>query len=215
MTPTPSNPDLAAALPEADLLPICPVCGYSLHLQPIQHRCPECGFEFDRRWQIFGGRYISNTARAHTRVVLIGFAVITVCEFAVFAILPGVPRFLLPMMLIPVIVPVAIFVAINARARRRFLVVASDGLRVFTGPQCVKLVLWNEIKTVRLDPRRRAIVATGPMGDRPICGRGPFGMHVVDIDRCVHAINSYPRPASLISPPPAATAMSIRPSVPP
>jgi hypothetical protein len=36
------------------LLKECPICGYSLEGLPVQHVCPECGREFDRRWRVFG-----------------------------------------------------------------------------------------------------------------------------------------------------------------
>ncbi len=31
----------------------CPWCGYSLEGLPVEHRCPECGGQFDRPWQVF------------------------------------------------------------------------------------------------------------------------------------------------------------------
>jgi hypothetical protein len=38
------------------LLNECPFCGYSLEGLPVQHNCPECGRESDRRWKVFGDR---------------------------------------------------------------------------------------------------------------------------------------------------------------
>jgi hypothetical protein len=39
---------------ESDLLQNCPFCDYSLKGLPAEHRCPECGKPFDRRWRLFG-----------------------------------------------------------------------------------------------------------------------------------------------------------------
>ena len=36
------------------LLKYCPFCSYSLEGLPVEHRCPECGGPFDRRWGVFG-----------------------------------------------------------------------------------------------------------------------------------------------------------------
>jgi hypothetical protein len=37
------------------LLERCPFCDYSLQGLPTEHRCPECGQPFDRRWRVFPG----------------------------------------------------------------------------------------------------------------------------------------------------------------
>jgi len=36
----------------ADILECCPICEYSLRGLPDPHRCPECGFEYDRAMQV-------------------------------------------------------------------------------------------------------------------------------------------------------------------
>ena len=38
------------------LLDRCPFCDYRLEGLPTEHRCPECGQPFDRRWRVFGGQ---------------------------------------------------------------------------------------------------------------------------------------------------------------
>jgi hypothetical protein len=44
--------------PTSEELPLkeCPFCDYSLEGLPVQHKCPECGREGDRRWKLFGSR---------------------------------------------------------------------------------------------------------------------------------------------------------------
>ena len=40
---------------EQGLLSTCPACKYALRGLSVEHRCPECGLAFDRRWRVFGG----------------------------------------------------------------------------------------------------------------------------------------------------------------
>ncbi|RME36470.1 MAG: hypothetical protein D6788_11525, partial [Planctomycetota bacterium] len=54
---------------QADLLDTCPACAYSLVGLPVEHRCPECGMEVDRRWTIFGGRGLTRSVGRPVRLV--------------------------------------------------------------------------------------------------------------------------------------------------
>jgi predicted amidophosphoribosyltransferase len=38
------------------LLEFCPRCDYSLETMPVECRCPECGTQLDRRWQVIAPR---------------------------------------------------------------------------------------------------------------------------------------------------------------
>ena len=192
MTPTPSNPDLAAALPEADLLPICPVCGYSLHLQPIQHRCPECGFEFDRRGRVFGERFMPNRrgvglSRLWFWTIVFTLSItLNLCGLLAAGrvhygavVLVGMGVLLLGYLWRP--------------ARTQFIVVDTTGVRLMKGSRCLKRFDWDEIKSAWLDLDGRYIRIRGA-GDAVLCSLSHFNDLQAEVDRCVAAINNYPRP---------------------
>jgi predicted RNA-binding Zn-ribbon protein involved in translation (DUF1610 family) len=48
---------MADAADESVLLQQCPFCDYTLRGLPVEHRCPECGEEIDRRSTVFGARF--------------------------------------------------------------------------------------------------------------------------------------------------------------
>lgn len=60
------------------LLNECPFCDYSLEGLPVQHKCPECGREYDRRWRVFGNRprwhYLGRKRRGFEFVQIVYFA---------------------------------------------------------------------------------------------------------------------------------------------
>ena len=35
----------------------CPICRYSLRGLPVEHKCPECGFEYDQETSVFYPRW--------------------------------------------------------------------------------------------------------------------------------------------------------------
>src|SRR5262245_51192294 len=56
-----SEPVQTKLLDEIELLQQCPICDYSLRGLPVEHRCPECGVEFNRQWEILEASNIQSS----------------------------------------------------------------------------------------------------------------------------------------------------------
>ena len=190
---TPSNSDLVAALPEADLLPICPVCGYSLHLQPIQHRCPECGFEFDRRALVFRGEAGTAASRRSARPLQILAAALFAWPLLVILTTTFTARVPWPVPAIAIPLLILLDWMFLRRKRPEFILVGPTGVAAYRGVRCGVCVPWNVIQSARLDPFRKTIVLMTETGPVVLCKQVIFGLYFVEIDRCIAAINARAR----------------------
>lgn len=183
----------AEHLDEERLLQLCPWCRYELRGLPIEHRCPECGGEFDRRWQVFGGKSISSKSLRAARPVtfmLIG----VLCWFLLVTgayIFSGQWEGLSCM--IPMSIAASLAVATFYFRPSHLIVLAPDGVRVFEGRRQVASYRWELIGRAYFHTTRRAIAL--PVQGSTVYFRSSkyFRWLVWEADRCVRAINSYPR----------------------
>ena len=147
---------------ESDLLQNCPFCNYSLKGLPTEHKCPECGQPFDRRWRLFGNVPSSYKRRPWVKIwVALGIAYlcfaqcVMVTEFMSkfdstssppstptigdFGRLPG-----------PIIV-FALAYATYRRYGRRFVAIGPSGIvKCRKRRGAIKHYAWNEVGRAKL-----------------------------------------------------------------
>jgi predicted RNA-binding protein with RPS1 domain len=183
-----ANPDEA---PEAELLNSCPACGYRLLGLPVQHSCPECGLEFDRRWQVFGDWSLGRepwvlAVKSAFSVLAVGFALLGLAA----PVLPGLAD--LSLLAIPLL---ALWWLFSGRPAA-FIAAGPEGLCIWRRRRLERYP-WAVVGRACLAPRKWSrrpewlvIEAEGkqvrvPIGDF-ICGTG-YEL----AKRCVCAINRH------------------------
>ena len=139
---------------EAGLLSQCPACVYSLVGLEVQHRCPECGFEFDRRWRVFGGPILAADRGRFLRSNILWMALVGPMFVTVSTV--GLYQQIWAILLLPLFVSAVLF-AIFSWPPRKFIVVGSEGVQVYRGRACVARFAWLEIRSARHDVLRKAI----------------------------------------------------------
>ena len=174
---------------EATLLPSCPVCTYPLHGLPVHHRCPECGFEFDRRWQVFGGRTTPRD-RVHGRRIL-GATVAGLTLFVLGVMLSG--NTLLPILpFISLIVAAQsgyIVWAVLSRPRS-FFAEAPEGLLIFKKSNLTDRYDWWEVDGMDCDSLGKTIGLHAAKVDIHLSLREFFGTNAAEAERCAEAISN-------------------------
>lgn len=183
---------------EDELLALCPQCAYQLHGLPVLHRCPECGLDVDRRWQVYGGRTIPRKSIQPGRVLKVFVLIwalipISVLAVVMFLFAPRGEMFL------------AYFVCGGAfgvliwtilRKPRAFIAVGPDGVFVQKRRGVQSLHPWGDVKSARHDLMRKSLVLE-LADDRDV--RLPtfdfFGWYIAEADRCVGGIRRYPESA--------------------
>jgi len=180
---------LAAGDPqdESGLLSKCPVCVYSLVGLPVQHRCPECAFEFDRRRRVFGGRILAADRKRFLQsnviwAALVGPMFVTVTAFSLYKGVWFVP-------LVPIGAAALLFVIFSIPPRK-FVVVAPEGVLVYRGRARIERFAWDTVrrashdmlrKSIRLElVDRTAFIATYPV----------VRADLTEADACARAINA-------------------------
>lgn len=167
-------------------LNLCPICGYSLEGLPVEHRCPECGFPFDRRWHVFSRRIRPGRLGRYWPV----FTVLGITFQGCFIIYPGTLRMFL--IYLGVIVAVlAISVTVLMFRRTRWLAITPTGIRVYRERDLDREFKWSEFTTAEYfnesrvtlrGPTRKASITTLQGEIVPLGEMGAF----------VDAVNSYP-----------------------
>jgi hypothetical protein len=188
------DPQLEAQ--EQGLLGHCPVCRYALVGLPIEHRCPECGFPFDRRWQVHGGVLLGGgrKGRFTGRGLFIFFAIYLGMMLAgiTFLPLPRPPRMLL---MVFMLFALALVFWAALRQARRFIALGPDGILVFHSRRHIDRYPWAQIGRARYDLLRKSLAFKHGDANVRLPVDAFFGTSITSVDACVRAINAYPRPA--------------------
>jgi len=184
------------AEPESNLLPICPRCAYSLRGLPVEHRCPECGLAFDRRWRVFGGQLLPGPRDAGARLPIIGLA------YAVFwslvaAVLVwfAAPRGWTSWLLLTVVAAVTALMAWLVFTKpRKFVAVGPEGVVIYHGPTRTQRFPWTQLGRAEFNIARGGVIFLAAGKPLRLDRSTFFRSNYSEMDRCVQTLNSYPRP---------------------
>jgi len=165
----------------------CPFCDYSLEGLPTEHRCPECGRPFDRRWRVFGGRRYWPLMSGWEKLRFVFDMTIWLGLALFFCVLP---LFCFRFAGVAFGVVGAVYVMQIAFGRaNEFIAVGPQGITV--GNRRLKIARrfpWSDLHRVEVCKLDQLAVHAG---DREIhCSIGPKSQ----IRRCVEYINSYDQP---------------------
>ncbi len=124
----------------------CPVCTYPVEGLAAQQRCPECGFELDREWLVFGGPTPHRLRVWWQRpgVVFLWLLFPMACMLLTLAMMQ---RVYLP--LLGIALPGLLVLGLALRPPRRFMALGDDALRLYRGPRLVRELAWDRIEQVR------------------------------------------------------------------
>lgn len=184
---SPLSAQSAAAAPDVLLLHQCPVCAYSLEGLPVEHRCPECGLRFDRRWHVFGGTLAMTPASVKVKAAVL-FAAIAVLSFDLYLLTRG-GRFAL--FAFQVTLPVVFMLLAFYRRPSRWLAITPAGLRLYRGRKLLEEFPWDTFDQVWF-VFTGDLELRGPHGVRKINPKRLVGRDPGDPSRIVNAINAYP-----------------------
>jgi len=193
MIDQPATPDPVAEDLEPGLLANCPRCAYALRGLPAKHRCPECGLEVDRRWQIIptSGDHL-RTSRLRKYAVAIRWFVILYSGVFVLVSLGGAWIRGNPLPALAIFVAVG-FVVWRRMPRRRFIALGPEGIHLYDSRGTYTHCSWKGLGYARLDLTTGYITITGKEGKIRLNPRDYFSDGAAGADRCVQAINHYPR----------------------
>lgn len=178
------------ALDEDQLLQYCPRCGYQVRGLPIEHRCPECAFAFDRRWRVFGGATMY-PHRAWWQKP--GFALLVIL-MPMFVLMGAVSAMLRQGWPLTVPLGAALLIGLMvARQPRRFIALSPEALLVYRGRGRWDRYGWPGVGRARNDVLRKSIAWEFEGRTVRYAAFWIFGMDVPAIDRCARAINAHPR----------------------
>lgn len=171
----------------------CPRCAYDLRTLPIQHRCPECGLEVDRRWEVFGGPMTAASSRRFGNA-LKGFVLVwTVIPAAIlagftFTVMPA--GHYLPLHAGMVIL-VASMIWLVRRKPRQWVAVGPDGVVIYRSASAIERHSWSEVKKARNDTLRKSIAIELASGEIRVRHYKFCGFAINEADRCAAAINRH------------------------
>lgn len=175
------------------LLGGCPRCTYDLRTLPIQHRCPECGLEVDRRWEVFGGPMTAPASRRSGNV-LRGFVLMWTVVPA--AILAGFTFTVMPVgRYLPLHAGMVIFVGVLIwlllRKPRQWVAIGPEGVVIYRSASVIERHSWSEVKRARDDTLRKSIAIELANGETRIRHYKFCGFALNEAVRCAAAINRH------------------------
>ncbi|MCG8404396.1 MAG: hypothetical protein MI923_04265 [Phycisphaerales bacterium] len=124
----------------------CPICDYSLVGLPVEHRCPECGFQFDQQTMIWEKRY---TQRLRNLVRFLGFLYLGFFLFMLLVILILSGAYIDKFLILAIFFAVCVVPFLVFNSRRRLAAVSPSGviLRLKKGKS--KTLPWNAVREAR------------------------------------------------------------------
>lgn len=193
-----TGPGACGVLPcdEPELLPGCPRCGYGLTGLGVQVRCPECAFDVDRRWRVFGG-VLGRRSKAHRddRLRYVAYAPLITMSGALAAmfLLPA-PREARWVLFGALLFAAGVITLVARRSARGFIALGPEGLLVFRSETRKQWYEWEHVgKAAHVAPgKRMSFQYRGTRVDVPVLAI--FGFAAMPVDACVRAINEFPRP---------------------
>lgn len=182
---------MSASEPLSDeaLLQRCPSCTYRLRGLPALHPCPECGFEVDRRWTVFGGR--SATLRPHwlTDQAVLLFILLPATMISAIA---GYFAQVIWMALLPAAVA-ALLLLLMRWPPRAFVALGPAGVYVYRKRGHVERYPWAHVGKARHDLLTKSV--SFAVADRRVSLKtfDLFRFNLVAADEFIRAFNRYPR----------------------
>lgn len=197
---------------EADLLQVCPYCDYRLTGLPVEHRCPECGNAFDRRWRVFGRRSLWNTHWRIPMAIVLAFFTLLILYATAFGIYEFKPD-----KLAGAIGNCVYFGGLYAlllygifSRPQSFIAVGPDDLMIYYRRNRCETMPWRDINSIQLMLASKSIGFTLNGQQKRIRLFTFFRGDPVEADRCVKAMKDAHRSWASRN---AATAASISQTV--
>ena len=159
----------------------CPMCGYSLSGLPTTHRCPECGFAYDRRWRIFGRRQ----TMWPISILLLFIAGLTLCSMISMGVNNAVV-----ITSTGFYVLIAVLVILGRDNFGQWIAITPIGVQVFRGKRFLRRIGWEKIVVARAEPRI-GLQVIDAMGNA-VNLRGAGTLLVSGAREIADAINAYP-----------------------
>ena len=155
-----SPPEPTRDLPVGFRLEACPRCEYSLIGLPAQHRCPECGFEYDGRTFVLTGISRGATSIQTGRKLMWLFVAFGAwLGFSLIGLLVTAAPSWMPLALMMLWAGLFVYLVFTSRRERRGLervLFAAGGFGYFANVSSgvvteAKMVPWQEVDTVVIE----------------------------------------------------------------
>jgi hypothetical protein len=187
---------LRSDVSEDALLQDCPSCGYCVRGLPVEHKCPECGFEVDRRWQVFGGRALQagvRTGRIHAPWRWFLLVPVFYASSLVVSVFLSPPRQPPVVAILPVLLAVVLAAWWLRQLRpKAFIAIGPTALIVFRRNQPTPYA-WQHIGRAQYALMHKSIEFNYDGDNVRIPVQPIFSFAIGEVDRCVQAINAHPR----------------------
>lgn len=176
---------------ENGLLALCPKCTYSLVGLPVEHHCPECGFELDRRWEVFGGPLARRRWKTMYRALLgfVVFDLLITVGLLIYLVGKMSPLFL-ALVLLTGVIPLGVIFLIGRVPR--FVVVGADDVGVFDGRSLERIALSN-VNKMEFHPFRKMLQLTTSNGVRQLSVNRYFVANQMEAAACAKAVDQAKR----------------------
>lgn len=178
-------------LREEALLQRCPRCTYRLRGLPAVHACPECGFEVDRRWTVFGGRSAALGPRWVTDQTMLLVILLPA------TVVSGIAAYLAQVVWIALL-PAVVIVLLLLLMRwppRAFVALGPTGVYVYRKRGRVEQYPWALVEKARHDLLTKSV--SFGVADRRVSLKtfDLFRFNMVAADEFIRTFNRYPRDA--------------------
>ena len=174
----------------------CPRCGYSVCGLPTEHRCPECGFNIDLRWRIFGAKYAPEDRKRPHRIIIY---VVTACVMPViFTWFVGVPLAKVPAPTSWIISAILTIICVRIGysffgGTKNFIAVGPKELVIYYHPHMMDCHKWETVGKSFYDIRTKTVAIVINGRTRHLSARKFFGNNVCEAEACTSYIKQFAR----------------------